>query len=45
MAYTISKGEKDFWQVFEDGFARVTFNSQEDAEYWAKDSKIEYTVE
>lgn len=43
--YTVSLGENDkFWQVFENGIARTSFTSQEDAEYWCTINNLEYTV-
>lgn len=45
MAYTISLEETGrFWQVFEDGNVRTSFDSQEDAELWCNENGIKYKV-
>jgi hypothetical protein len=46
MAYTIKLSEdQKFWQVFEDGIVRTTFNTQEQATEWCDLNSMEYTVE
>jgi hypothetical protein len=39
----LSEDEK-FWQVFEDGNVRTSFNSKEQAEHWCTINELEYTV-
>jgi hypothetical protein len=33
-----------YWQVFEDGIVKTSFNTQAEAEYWCSENSIEYTV-
>lgn len=43
--YVVALGEDEkFWQVFENGVARTSFDSKEQAEYWCTINELDYSV-